>query len=73
MVSLQNKKIFNSQISNFNSNNKIFNEIYKIDKYKGNMKLTKELMIAQDGLISEKKINQMLNINVSDIVFIQKK
>lgn len=73
LVSLQNKKIFNSQISNFNSNNKIFNEIYKIDKYKGNMKLTKEMMIAQDGLISEKKINQMLNINVSDIVFIQKK
>ena len=73
LVSLKNKKIFNSQISNFNSNNKIFNEISKIDTYKGNMKLTKEMMIAQDGLISEKKINQLLNKNVSDIVFIQKK
>ena len=73
LVSLKNKKNFNSEIFNFNSNNKIFSEISKIDTYKGNMKLTKEMMIAQDGLISEKKINQLLNKNVSDIVFIQKK
>ena len=52
---------------------RIFNEISKIDTYKGNMKLTKEMMIAQDGLISEKKISQLLNKNVSDIAFIQKK
>ena len=37
------------------------------------MKLSREMMIAQDGLVSQKKLNQLENVYVSDIVFIQKK
>ena len=52
--SLKQKKFFNSQISNFNSNNNIFKMISDINQYKGNMKLSREMMIAQDGLVSKK-------------------
>ena len=71
--SVKQKKFFNSQISNFNSNNKLFKMISDINQYKGNMKLSREMMIAQDGLVSEKKLKKLENINVSDIVFIKKK
>ena len=73
LISLKEKKFFNSQISNFNSKNKLFEMVSSINQYKGNMKLSREMMIAQDGLVSQKKLNQLENVNVSDIVFIQKK
>ena len=47
--------------------------VSSISQYKGNMKLSREMMIAQDGLVSKKKLDQLENINVSDIVFIKKK
>ena len=37
------------------------------------MILNKDMLIAQDGLVSEEVIKKLDNINVSDIAFIQKK
>ena len=69
----QTGRAMSSQIINFNSDNKLFDQVLNVYQHKGNMILTKEMLIAQDGLVSEKAIKQLSNKNVSDIAFIQKK
>ena len=73
LVSLKERKKFSSEITSFNSNNKLFDQVLNIHQHKGSMILSKEMLIAQDGLVSEKAIKQLSNRNVSDIAFIQKK
>ena len=73
LESIKQKRNFSSSIKNFNSKNKLFEQILNVYKHKGKMILNKDMLIAQDGLVSEEVIKKLENINVSDIAFIQKK
>ena len=73
LISLKEKKIFSSEISNFNSDNKLFDRVSNVHVHKGSMVLDREMLVAQDAAVSEKAIKELSNINVSDIAFIRKK